>query len=760
MIALYATQATDPPVSPCSPDSLVATGTAAELTSPGIAITVPPDSTTEIRAIATDEARSGSACSAPIAYHEDSTPPQTTITAGPADGSHINDPTSTFAFTSNETPVTFACRLRPPNDADFSACSSPHTTATLPDGQYTFCVHATDAATNTGAADCRTFTVDTVAPTATITAGPADGSHINDPTPTFAFTSNETPVTFACRLRPPNDADFSACSSPHTTATLPDGQYTFCVHATDAATNTGAADCRTFTVDTVAPTATITAGPADGSHINDPTSTFAFTSNETPVTFACRLRPPNDADFSACSSPHTTATLPDGQYTFCVHATDAATNTGAADCRTFTVDTVAPTATITAGPADGSHINDPTSTFAFTSNETPVTFACRLRPPNDADFSACSSPHTTATLPDGQYTFCVHATDAATNTGAADCRTFTVDTVAPTATITAGPADGSHINDPTPTFAFTSNETPVTFACRLRPPNDADFSACSSPHTTATLPDGQYTFCVHATDAATNTGAADCRTFTVDTVAPTATITAGPADGSHINDPTPTFAFTSNETPVTFACRLRPPNDADFSACSSPHTTATLPDGQYTFCVHATDAATNTGPSPTCRTFSVQTQTAPPPPPRGCPATGNLIVLTARNDTRSGTSRIDVIFGRAGNDILHGLRGNDCLIGERGNDRLFGGAGNDRLFGGAGNDRLFGGAGNDRLTDAKGRDRFSGGAGNDRIDSRDDTPAGRRIADIVRCGPGAHDVALADRGDSVARDCERRVRRR
>jgi len=174
----------------------------------------------------------------------------------------------------------------------------------------------------------------------------------------------------------------------------------------------------------------------------------------------------------------------------------------------------------------------------------------------------------------------------------------------------------------------------------------------------------------------------------------------------------------------------------------------------------------------------------PPPTPRpqpGCPLTGRVIVATSGDDTRTGTPRTDIVFGLGGNDLLRGAAGSDCLYGDRGTDRLEGNAGADRLFGGvgadrmlggsgpdrlagdAGNDRLVGGPGDDRasggegrdlLEDGSGRDQFNGGAGNDRVDARDASLAGRRVADTVTCGAGGNDVALADRRDRVARDCE------
>jgi hypothetical protein len=94
----------------------------------------------------------------------------------------------------------------------------------------------------------------------------------------------------------------------------------------------------------------------------------------------------------------------------------------------------------------------------------------------------------------------------------------------------------------------------------------------------------------------------------------------------------------------------------------------------------------------------------------------------------TGTALTAEVRGTGGADRLRGTAGADKLYGLAGNDRLWGLAGNDLLDGGSGNDVLDGGSGNDRLV---------GGPG----------------ADALRCGPGT-DVAVADRADTIASDCE------
>ena len=110
--------------------------------------------------------------------------------------------------------------------------------------------------------------------------------------------------------------------------------------------------------------------------------------------------------------------------------------------------------------------------------------------------------------------------------------------------------------------------------------------------------------------------------------------------------------------------------------------------------------------------------------------------VTVKRCVKNGTRRADRLNGTAARDGICGLAGNDKIKGLGGDDVLDGGAGNHTVTGGAGVDELV------------------GGAGDDTIDGRGD-----RKRDIVKCGSGRHDVALVDRLDKVARDCET-VRRR
>ncbi len=99
-----------------------------------------------------------------IAVKIDSVKPDTTITAGPADGSTITTNSTSFSFNGTDPAPssggpTFECKL---DNGAFAACTSPRALTNLADGSHTFSVRAVDTAGNTDATPASsTFTVNT-----------------------------------------------------------------------------------------------------------------------------------------------------------------------------------------------------------------------------------------------------------------------------------------------------------------------------------------------------------------------------------------------------------------------------------------------------------------------------------------------------------------------------------------------------------------------------------------------------------------------
>jgi hypothetical protein len=371
--------------------------------------------------------------SAPASYTWtiDTSPPDTTITGGPANSS-TSGPTVSFTF-SSEAGATFQCRM---DSGSFSACTSPFTATGLTDGSHTFHVRALDAAGNVDASPAtRTWTVDATPPDTTITGGPANSS-TSGPTVSFTFSS-EAGATFQCRM---DSGSFSACTSPFTATGLTDGSHTFHVRAIDTVGNIDPTPAtRTWTVDATPPDTTILSGPTGVISVTG--VTFTFTSTETSSTFQCRL---NTGSFVSCSSPYTITGLTDGAQTFEVRAIDGVGNVDPTPAtRSWTVDTQPPETTITSGPANGS-TTGPSVTFNFTSSssETGSIFQCSV---DGAPFLPCSSP-LNLSLANGAHTFAVRAIDGVGNVDPTPAtRSWTVDAIPPAVTsVTSTTSNGMY----------------------------------------------------------------------------------------------------------------------------------------------------------------------------------------------------------------------------------------------------------------------------------------------------------------------------
>jgi len=193
------------------------------------------------------------------------------------------------------------------------------------------------------------------------------------------------------------------------------------------------------------------------------------------------------------------------------------------------------------------------------------------------------------------------------------------DTLAPETTITSGPLDGARITDPNPALAFSSDDMPSTFECRITTADSsdgletgADFSPCSGPgdtHTpTSPLQAGSLvTFQVRATDASGNVDPTPAeRSFAViaedpppsDTSPPDTVITAGP-NPTQLSLPLSLsgkarFSFVATEPGSTFECRM---DQEQFRACASP-ATYRVRFGTHTFAVRSRDSAGNIDASP------------------------------------------------------------------------------------------------------------------------------------------------------------------
>jgi hypothetical protein len=203
---------------------------------------------------------------APGSPAPDTTPPNTTISAGPSGTTTSTE--ASLSFSSSESGSSFECKL---DAGSFGACSSPQSYAGLALGAHTFSVRATDKAGNTDLSPAtRTWTVeeesttppppDTTPPNTTISSGPSGTT--TSTSASFSFSSSESGSTFECQL---DSGSFGACSSPQSYAGLALGAHTFSVRATDKAGNTDLSPAtRTWTVEEESTTPPPTGGCVAG----------------------------------------------------------------------------------------------------------------------------------------------------------------------------------------------------------------------------------------------------------------------------------------------------------------------------------------------------------------------------------------------------------------------------------------------------------------------------------------------------------------
>ncbi len=249
----------------------------------------------------------------------DVTPPETTITGGPAGDTGIGDTTFTFA---SEAGAAFQCRI---DSAPFAACTSP-AAVTITTGDHTFSVRAVDGLGNTDPSPAsRTYRgINTrAAPETQIDSAPP--ARTNATGATVAFSSPTPPGTdtlaFECSF---DGGAFATCTSPVTRTGLAEGNHQVAVRARWVGGETDASPASaSWAVDLTAPGTTITAGPSGDTPVGS--SSFSFTSDDASATFECSL---DSAAFAACTSPHGISVTA-GSHTFEVRAKDTAGNVDA-----------------------------------------------------------------------------------------------------------------------------------------------------------------------------------------------------------------------------------------------------------------------------------------------------------------------------------------------------------------------------------------------------------------------------------------------
>ena len=594
--------------------SPVATGTAAALAT-GITVSVADNSTTSFRATATSGG-GASACSAPLAYVEDSGPPDTTIDTKPA--ALANSTTAKFTFSGNDGAgsgiASFECRI---DAGAWAACTSPREYTSLAEGAHTFEVKAIDKAGNVDASPA-TFgwTIDSKAPETQIDTKPA--ALVKAATATFTFSGSDVGgsgvASFECRR---DGGAWAACTSPREYTGLAEGAHTFEVKAIDQAGHVDATPATYgWTVDTAAPDTTIGTKPA--ALANSATANFTFSGSDGSgsgiASFECRI---DAGAWGACTSPREYTGLSQGSHTFDVKATDQAGNVDATPATyTWTVDTGAPDTTIGTKPA--ALANSANAKFEFTGNDGSgsgiASFECRI---DAGAWAACTSPREYTGLSQSAHTFDVKAIDKAGNTDATPATyNWQIDLTAPAVTIDslskallkAGEtSDLTWHADENGSFELRVGGADCTAGTVVA---SGSYSTKPAQHvsnvTAAQLAEGANTLRLCVTDAAGNRGSATT-TLSKDTGAPDTTIGAKPA--ALANTAIANFTFSGNDGTgsgiASFECRI---DSGSWGACTSPREYTSLAEAAHTFEVKAIDQAGNVDATPATYSWTVDSK--------------------------------------------------------------------------------------------------------------------------------------------------------
>jgi hypothetical protein len=208
-----------------------------------VAVSVADNTTTLLRATATDLAGNPSRCSTVRKYVEDSkAPPAPSIKATMPNSPANNNQPRLRGFAAAPGTVSLYTTNRCAGSPVSSGTASQFHTTGLPasvadNSTTTFRAKVVDLAGNASRCSApRTYVEDSAAPDTTITGGPL--LQTTSRRPTFQFEASEPGSTFQCSL---DSQPFGRCSGPGASHTpyvaLSFGSHTFSVRAIDAASN-------------------------------------------------------------------------------------------------------------------------------------------------------------------------------------------------------------------------------------------------------------------------------------------------------------------------------------------------------------------------------------------------------------------------------------------------------------------------------------------------------------------------------------------
>lgn len=471
--------------------------------------------------------------------------------------------------------------------------------APLLDGSYSIRVRARDAATNESAySPTRTLYVDTVAPAAPTITDPNEAELTNAADLAFAgATEPFATVAVSVDAQTPEVATANSAGQWSLDPASPpaDGPHAVTATATDRAGNEGAASAPVnFELESVPPPQPVILTPTDPTAQADDSITFTGTAEAlAAITLLDGSTEVAVANVDALGDWNVTFNLADGVYDVVAVATDEHGNESPPSTAVeLTIDTTGPTTTVISGPPEFTNATD--ADFEFVSNEPSVTHECSF---DMTYWEACTSVASFTGRPPGPNEFAVRGTDSLGNIGAPSATyAWEIDLDPPAAPTITSPTSPTLTNDVRAPIVGTAEphasvELMIESAAQTGSLGTATADGTTGDWEftpTVNLPQGELQITAVATDRAGNAGVASAPLeITVDSVAPTTTIGAGPPFASVRSQGA---SFVADEAGVTFTCSL---DGAAPVTCASPFVANDLSFGVHSFSVRGTDAAGN-----------------------------------------------------------------------------------------------------------------------------------------------------------------------
>jgi peptidoglycan/xylan/chitin deacetylase (PgdA/CDA1 family) len=496
---------------------------------------------------------------------------------------------------------------------------------------------AIDKAGNAGTVGTQSLQVDALPPSTTIScnSSPCNASPYSAGV-IVALSASDGSGSGVASIRYTTDGSDPTASSgtvylaPFTVAATATVKY----RAFDNAGNAEAIKTQLVTVDTTAPTVSLTA-PSDGASVNGSVPMSANASDNVAVDHVDFLVDGSTLAGSDSSSPYGiswgSSSVPDGTHTVVAKAFDTAGNSTTSGSVSITVgnavDTTAPTSTISCdGAACSSSPYSPgpvSVTLAATDNVggsglDKIVYTTDGSDPsvsNGTDYTGAFSLASTTTVKYRAY-------DLAGNAEATNSQLITIsvpgDTTAPTSTISCDGASCAPSAYPLPVSAtLAASDDPggsgvaaIRYTTDGSDPSVTNGTIYSAPFTVSATTTVKY----RAIDSAGNIEAINSQLITIGAATPSVTLTA-PQDGDILNGTSVSFNATVTALSpdhVDFFVGANKVGTATSAPWSISWDSTSVPDGPYTVSAQAVDGGGGTTNS---NTASVTVKNTQPPPP-------------------------------------------------------------------------------------------------------------------------------------------------